>query len=216
MLSPVLCGEKSIEDIIINDRQWYQDNHITLHAGPDKAVVDIDRQRKVVTAKDGTEAHYDRLLIATGSNPFILPIPGNDLEGVIAFRDIYDVNKMLSYSETKQHAVVLGGGLLGLEAANGLAQRGMHVTVVHSNEVLLNRQLDGTAGHLLQLELEKRGVHFKMPAKTQALIDNYDPLTHSRSSALLRINEQAQVYIDSQIEDFLDLILDIRCYFLIT
>ncbi|GAA3938622.1 NAD(P)/FAD-dependent oxidoreductase [Litoribacillus peritrichatus] len=172
MLSPVLCGEKSIEDIIINDRQWYQDNHITLHAGPDKAVVDIDRQRKVVTAKDGTEAHYDRLLIATGSNPFILPIPGNDLEGVIAFRDIYDVNKMLSYSETKQHAVVLGGGLLGLEAANGLAQRGMHVTVVHSNEVLLNRQLDGTAGHLLQLELEKRGVHFKMPAKTQALIDN--------------------------------------------
>ena len=134
--------------------------------------MDIDRQLKVVTAKDGTEAAYDRLLIATGSNPFILPIPGNDLEGVIAFRDIYDVNKMLSYSETKQHAVVLGGGLLGLEAANGLAQRGMHVTVVHSNAVLLNRQLDGAAGTLLPLELEKRGVHFKMPADTKMLIDD--------------------------------------------
>lgn len=172
MLSPVLCGEKSIEDIMINDRQWYSDNNITLHAGADKAVVEIDRPHKVVKAKDGTEATYDRLLIATGSNPFILPIPGNDLEGVIAFRDVYDVNKMLSYSESKKHAVVLGGGLLGLEAANGLVQRGMHVTVVHSNAVLLNRQLDGTAGHLLQQELEKRGVSFKMPAQTQTLVDN--------------------------------------------
>lgn len=172
MLSPVLCGEKSIEDIMINDRQWYTDNNITLHAGADKAVVEIDRTHRVVKAQDGTEAHYDRLLIATGSNPFILPIPGNDLEGVIAFRDVYDVNKMLSYSETKKHAVVLGGGLLGLEAANGLVQRGMQVTVVHSNAVLLNRQLDGTAGHLLQQELEKRGVNFKMPAQTQTLVDN--------------------------------------------
>lgn len=172
MLSPVLCGEKSIDDIIINDRQWYEDNHITLHAGPDKAVVNIDRTHKQVIAKDGTECHYDKLLIATGSNPFILPIPGHDLDGVIAFRDIFDVNKMLSYSESKRHAVVLGGGLLGLEAANGLVQRGMDVTVIHSNEILLNRQLDDTAGHLLQLELEKRGVKFKMLAKTTALIDN--------------------------------------------
>jgi nitrite reductase (NADH) large subunit len=172
MLSPVLCGEKSIDDIIINDRQWYEDNHITLHAGPDKAVVNIDRIHRAVTSKDGTVCHYDKLLIATGSNPFILPVPGHDLDGVIAFRDIYDVNKMLSYSESKRHAVVLGGGLLGLEAANGLAQRGMDVTVIHSNTVLLNRQLDQTAGHLLQNELEKRGVKFKMSAKTQALIDD--------------------------------------------
>lgn len=174
MLSPVLCGEKSIDDIIINDRQWYQDNHITLHTGVEKTVVGIDRQKKTVTAKDGTQAPYDRLLIATGSNPFILPIPGNDLDGVIAFRDIYDVNKMLAYSKTKQYAVVLGGGLLGLEAANGLSKQGMHVTVIHSHAVLLNRQLDSAAGHLLQMELEKRGVHFKMPADTKALINNDD------------------------------------------
>jgi NAD(P)H-nitrite reductase large subunit len=170
MLSPVLCGEKTINDIMINDRQWYKDNHITLHAGKDKAVVEINRAQKIVIAKDGTQTPYDRLLIATGSKPFILPIQGHDLEGVVAFRDIYDVNKMLQYSEQKKYAVVLGGGLLGLEAANGLTQRGMHVTVVHSNEVLLNRQLDKTAGHLLQLALEKRGVHFNMPARTQTLI----------------------------------------------
>ncbi|MEY8252409.1 MAG: FAD-dependent oxidoreductase, partial [Colwellia sp.] len=172
MLSPVLCGEKSIEDIMINDRQWYTDNNITLHAGPDKAVVNIDRSHKVVESKDGTQASYDRLLIATGSNPFILPIPGNNLQGVVAFRDVYDVKKMLGYCNHKKHAVVLGGGLLGLEAANGLVQRGMHVTVVHSNEILLNRQLDSSAGYLLQQALEQRGVRFKMPAKTQTLIDN--------------------------------------------
>lgn len=174
MLSPVLCGEKSIDDIMINDRQWYSDNHITLHAGPGKEVVNIDRASKTVTSKDGTPAHYDRLLIATGSNPFILPIPGSDLDGVVAFRDVFDVNKMLEYSQTKKHAIVLGGGLLGLEAANGLVQRGMQVTVVHSNAVLLNRQLDSTAGFLLQQALEQRGVHFKMPAKTEVLLGKQD------------------------------------------
>jgi nitrite reductase (NADH) large subunit len=177
MLSPVLCGEKTIDEIMINDRQWYADHHIQLHAGDDKAVIKIDRLKRCVIAKDGTTAEYDRLLIATGSNPFILPVPGNELDGVIAFRDIFDVNKMLAYSERakhrkQQHAVVLGGGLLGLEAANGLRQRGMRVTVVHSNEVLLNRQLDRQAGKLLQAELERRGVAFHMPAKTQTLLDD--------------------------------------------
>ena len=172
MLSPVLCGEKTVKDIMIHDRQWYADNNITLHAGVEKSVVEINRTTKEVIAKDGTTASYDRLLIATGSNPFILPVEGNTLEGVVAFRDVFDVKKMLSYSETKKYAVVLGGGLLGLEAANGLVQRGMHVTVVHNNEVLLNRQLDNTAGHLLQLELQKRGVHFNMPARTEALVDD--------------------------------------------
>ncbi len=172
MLSPVLCGEKSIEDIMINDRQWYTNNNIILHAGPDKEVINIDRINKVVESKGGTQACYDRLLISTGSNPFILPIPGNDLHGVVAFRDVYDVNKMLDYSKHKKHAVVLGGGLLGLEAANGLVQRGMQVTVVHSNAILLNRQLDRTAGYLLQQALEQRGVRFKMPAKTLALVDD--------------------------------------------
>lgn len=172
MLSPVLCGEKAVKDIMINDRQWYADNNIILHAGVDKSIIKINRSTKQVIARDGTTAQYDRLLIATGSNPFILPIEGNTLEGVVAFRDVFDVNKMVSYSESKKYAVVLGGGLLGLEAANGLVQRGMHVTVIHNHEVLLNRQIDSNAGDLLQLELKKRGVHFYMPAITQALVDD--------------------------------------------
>ncbi|MBW8192152.1 FAD-dependent oxidoreductase [Neiella marina] len=170
MLSPVLCGEKTIDEIMINDRQWYKDNHITLHAGPDKQVVSINRRRRLVESRDGTSARYDRLLIATGSKPFIIPFPGHKLDGVIAFRDIFDVNTMLSYAASKQHAVVLGGGLLGLEAANGLRQQGMDVTVVHNCATLLNRQLDSTAADLLQTEFESRGIQFKMAAETKELI----------------------------------------------
>tara|TARA_R110001592_G_scaffold267611_1_gene533659 strand:- start:13055 stop:14302 length:1248 start_codon:yes stop_codon:yes gene_type:complete len=172
LLSPVLCGEKSIEDILINSFEWYEENNIQLFAGEDKTVVRIDRHKKIVYAADGTQAAYDRLLIATGSKPYILPLPGNNLAGVMAFRDIYDVNKMLNYSENSKHAIVVGGGLLGLEAANGLAQRGMHVTVVHHNEVLLNRQLDKEAAHLLKHELESRGIHFKLSSSTQEIIDD--------------------------------------------
>lgn len=177
MLSPVLCGEKTIDDIMINDRQWYRDNDITLYAGQDKTIETIDRLRRVVIAKDGTRSEYDRLLIATGSNPFILPVAGYTLKGVLGFRDIFDVNKMLSYCPDKdsakvKRAVVLGGGLLGLEAANGLVERGMHVTVVHSRDILLNRQLDSEAANMLREELTKRGVNFYMPAQTEQLISD--------------------------------------------
>jgi nitrite reductase [NAD(P)H] large subunit len=170
MLSSVLSGEKNIEDIIINDRQWYNDHHITLHAGPEKTAVEINRSNKCVIAKDGTRATYDRLLIATGSKPVIPEIPGTDLEGVISFRDIFDVNTMLEYSRSHKQAIVLGGGLLGLEAANGLALRGMEVTVIHSNAILLNRQMDEQAGKMLQAELEAKGLTFKMPARATALL----------------------------------------------
>ncbi|MGD0961626.1 MAG: FAD-dependent oxidoreductase, partial [Methylomonas sp.] len=169
MLSAVLCGEKSIEDIVINDRRWYIDNNINLYAGPDKAVVKIERGLRKVIAQDGTFAEYDRLLIATGSKPVIPDIPGTELAGVIGFRDILDVNTMLAYAKSHKQAVVLGGGLLGLEAANGLLQRGMEVTVIHNNEVLLNRQMDSQAGKMLQAELENRGLKFKMAAQTQEL-----------------------------------------------
>ncbi len=172
MLSSVLCGEKTIEDIVINDRQWYVDNGIRLYAGQDKSVVRIDRVNRKVYAQDGTSAAYDRLLIATGSKPVVPAIPGNDLDGVISFRDIFDVNRMLSYSRSHKKAVVLGGGLLGLEAANGLVLRGMDVTVIHNNEVLLNRQMDRQAGEMLRTALEQRGLKFKMAAKTQCLISD--------------------------------------------
>lgn len=170
MLSSVLCGEKTIEDIVINDRQWYIDNGITLHAGEGKTVVYIDRKKRDVYAQDGTVAGYDRLLIATGSKAVIPSVPGNDLDGVISFRDIFDVNKMLSYSRSHKKAVVLGGGLLGLEAANGLVLRGMDVTVIHNHEILLNRQMDRPAAKMLQTELERRGLKFKMAANVKQLL----------------------------------------------
>lgn len=174
MLSSVLAGEKDIEDIVINKRQWYADHGICLHAGKQKSVVRIERGSKKVYAQDGTVAAYDRLLIATGSKAVLAPVPGHDLDGVISFRDIVDVNKMLAYSRSHQKAVVLGGGLLGLEAANGLASRGMDVVVIHNNDVLLNRQLDKPAAKLLQAALEKRGIRFKMAAKTKALLSDDD------------------------------------------
>jgi nitrite reductase (NADH) large subunit len=170
MLSSVLCGEKNIEDIVINNRQWYIDNGITLHAGEGKTVVYIDRKKRDVYAQDGTVAGYDRLLIATGSKAVMPQVPGNDLEGVISFRDIADVNKMLSYSRSHKKAVVLGGGLLGLEAACGLVLRGMDVTVIHNQDILMNRQMDRPAAKLLQTELERRGLKFRMAAKLKQLL----------------------------------------------
>ncbi|MFM2057883.1 MAG: hypothetical protein RLY71_2268, partial [Pseudomonadota bacterium] len=118
LLSPVLAGEQTIDEIILNPLSWYADNHIQLHLG--KKVVKVDRTRRIVHAEDGTQADYDRLLIATGSNPFIPPVPGHKLDGVIAYRDIADTNTMIETARTHKHAVVVGGGLLGLEAANGL------------------------------------------------------------------------------------------------
>lgn len=169
MLSPVLAGEQSFEDIILNDLDWYRDNGVTLHAG--KRVVEIDRRRCRVIADDGTVASYDRLLLATGSSPFILPVLGNRLAGVIGYRDIADTELMVSTASSKRHAVVIGGGLLGLEAANGLKQRGMDVTVVHIGKGLLDRQLDATAAAMLQSSLESRGIRFQLSEVTQELVD---------------------------------------------
>lgn len=168
LLSPVLAGEQTIDEIILNPLSWYEENNVRLHLG--KKVVDVDRRRRIVKAADGTEEEYDRLLIATGSNPFILPVPGKELEGVIAYRDIADTNTMIEAAKTYKHAVVIGGGLLGLEAANGLMLRGMNVTVVHIMPWLMERQLDDTAGKLLQQSLENRGLKFMIGAQTQALI----------------------------------------------
>jgi len=168
LLSPVLAGEKTIDDIMLNDEQWYVDNNVTLHKN--KTVVNIDRKKQVVIAEDGTEEPYDRLLLATGSNPFIIPVPGHDLPGVISFRDIYDVDQMLDASKKHKHAVVIGGGLLGLEAANGLMLQGMSVTVVHLGDVLMERQMDSVAGDMLKKSLEERGLNFLMSTSTEAIV----------------------------------------------
>jgi nitrite reductase (NADH) large subunit len=168
LLSPVLSGEKALSDIMLNDEAWYAANGIRLHKGHE--VVRIDRQHRIVSAADGTQESYDRLLLATGSNPFILPIPGHDLPGVIGFRDIRDVDAMIATAQEFRHAVVIGGGLLGLEAANGLLARGMKVTVVHLPSTLMERQLDTVAGAMLQKSLQQRGIQFLLGAETQELI----------------------------------------------
>jgi nitrite reductase (NADH) large subunit len=168
LLSPVLAGEKRMDDIIINTRDWYAANGITLHAGD--AVAEIDRARRIVRSEKGVEARYDRLLIATGSKPFIIPVPGCDLPGVIAFRDIQDVETMLEAARDHHHAVIVGGGLLGLEAANGLQRQGMSVTVVHASDSLMDRQLDASASALLRRSLEAKGLRFVMAAQTTEII----------------------------------------------
>ncbi|CAZ90181.1 Nitrite reductase (NAD(P)H) [Thiomonas arsenitoxydans] len=170
LLSPVLAGEQTIEQIILNPLDWYADNGIALHTG--KTVVQIDRIKRVVRTDEGLEAPYDRLLLGTGSLPFILPVPGKELDGVIAYRDIKDTETMIETAKTHRHAVVIGGGLLGLEAANGLMLRGMDVTVVHIMPWLMERQLDDVAGKLLQKSLEDRGLKFLIGAQTQALLGN--------------------------------------------
>jgi nitrite reductase (NADH) large subunit len=167
LLSPVLAGEQTINDIVLNPYEWYAENRITLHTG--KTIVQLDRVKRSVVADDGTSAQYDRLLLATGSTPFMLPVPGADLPGVISYRDIKDTHAMIDAAAQYKRAVVIGGGLLGLEAANGLKLRGMDVTVVHVMPWLMERQLDETSGKLLQKSLEERGIHFAMQAQTAAL-----------------------------------------------
>jgi nitrite reductase (NADH) large subunit len=182
LLSPVLAGEQTLDEIVLNSWDWYKENHITLHAG--KKVVEVDRVKRIVRADDGTEVEYDRLLMCTGSNPFILPIPGKNLDGVIAYRDIADTNAMIDASTKYKKAVVIGGGLLGLEAANGLMLRGMQVTVIHVMPTLMERQLDSVAGGLLQKSLEERGLKFVMGGQTQALIGDADGGKGGRVMAL--------------------------------
>ena len=168
MLSPLLAGDKSFDDIVINDQAWYHDNAIELVAGD--PVVAIDRAARTVTARSGRVEGYDKLLLATGSDPFIIPCPGHDLPGVVTFRDMDDVGAMLRAASGGGRAVVIGGGLLGLEAAHGLSLRGMTVTVLHLMPTLMERQLDEAAGWLLKTELESRGQTVLTRADTAEIV----------------------------------------------
>ena len=168
MLSPVLSGEKSFEDIIIHGDGWYIEHGITLYKG--HRVVAVDRVAKTVTSAHGAVETYDKLVFATGSNPIVIPVPGHDLAGVLTYRDLDDVDAMLLAAKSKGRAVVIGGGLLGLEAAAGLALQGMTVTVIHLMPTLMERQLDPAAGYLLQKELERRGIEVRCKANTQAIL----------------------------------------------
>lgn len=168
LLSPLLAGEKQIDEIMLHPLEWYREHGVGLHAGD--PVVAVDRRRRRVTSSAGVELTYDRLLLATGSTPVILPVPGCELAGVVTFRDLGNVEAMLAAARSGDTAVVIGGGLLGLEAANGLLRQGMDVTVVHLHETLMECQLDRTAAQLLQAALEKRGLKFIMSASTGAIL----------------------------------------------
>ncbi|WP_374660610.1 nitrite reductase large subunit NirB [Phenylobacterium sp.] len=169
MLSPVLAGEKAFADIVINDEAWYRDNAITLHAG--HAVQAIDRQARLVRAEGGLEVAYDRMILATGSDPIRLPLPGADLDGVVTFRDLDDVEAMIAAAARPgARAVVIGGGLLGIEAAYGLVRRGMAASVVHLVDVLMERQLDASAGFLLASALAGKGVETELGAVSEEIV----------------------------------------------
>ncbi|MEJ6782818.1 nitrite reductase large subunit NirB [Aminobacter sp. Piv2-1] len=170
MLSPVLSGEKDYEEIIIHGDGWYIKHDITLYKG--HKIVAIDRQAKTVTSDHGVTEPYDKLVIATGSVPFIIPVPGSDMAGVLTYRDLDDVNAMLLAAQSRAKAVVIGGGLLGLEAAAGLSLRGMDVTVLHVMPTLMERQLDAAAGYLLQRAVEARGIKVLTKANTKAIAGN--------------------------------------------
>jgi nitrite reductase (NADH) large subunit len=167
MLSPVLAGEKRFDDIVTHDRAWYAENGFALHTGT--RIDGIDRAACEVVTSDGKRVPYDRLVIATGSHPFIVPVAGKELPGVVTFRDIADVDAMLAAVGSGRRAVVIGGGLLGLEAANGLLARGMTVTVVHLMATVMERQLDDAAGYLLRRELERRGLAVITEANTECI-----------------------------------------------
>jgi nitrite reductase (NADH) large subunit len=167
LLSPLLSGEKRMVDIVTHPPEWYAQHGIALHCAD--PVTHIDRVRRRVRSRSGIEVSYDRLLIATGSLPILLPLPGSDLAGVITFRVLQDVDAMLAATESRRRAVVIGGGLLGLEAASGLLQRGLEVTVVHIQPHLMEQQLDAQAADLLRGELERRGLKFRMAATASHL-----------------------------------------------
>jgi nitrite reductase (NADH) large subunit len=168
MLSPVLSGEKEFESIIVHDDAWYAKHNVDLHKG--ETVVAIDRAAKTIRTQSGTVAHYDDLIVATGSRPILIPVPGAELPGVVTFRDLDDVITMLAAAQKGGSAVVIGGGLLGLEAAAGLKAKGMKVTVVHLMPTLMERQLDPNAAYLLQKAIEKRGIEILTEANTKAIL----------------------------------------------
>ncbi|MEV4706229.1 nitrite reductase large subunit NirB [Actinoplanes sp. NPDC049316] len=177
MLSNVLAGVEDESGIFLNDLSWYADNGITLHTGT--RITRIDRAAKVVYAEDGSATPYDKLIIATGSRAFVPPIPGIHRpgrgyhQGVFAFRTLDDTRAMIRYAREHERAVVIGGGLLGLEAARGLQNHLSHVTLVHAMGHLMNTQLDAEAGATLQRSVEKLGIEVVVDAQTTEILGKH-------------------------------------------
>ena len=170
LLSAVLAGEKTLDEIVVNPRGWYAERGIRLLAGTRATA--IDRAARRVALADGTSLPYDKLLLATGSKPLAPPVPGLAFPNVRAFRDIADAQAMMAAAQSGGRAVVIGGGLLGLEAAWGLKRRGMAVALVHLMPTLMERQLDVAAGELLRRDLEARGIAFFTNSQTEEIVGN--------------------------------------------
>ncbi|WP_299200524.1 FAD-dependent oxidoreductase [uncultured Amphritea sp.] len=182
MLSPVLAGEITAEQIVTHSEQWYRDNQITLHS--DDPVIEIDAENRTLTCQSGRLFSYDALVLATGSEPIIPPAARNcDLDGILSFRNLADIDRIMQKVSQIRHATVVGGGLLGLEAAWGLRQQGLEVTVIHRGGWLLNRQLDPAAGELLKQSLESRGIRFHLNAEIHQF-DTNPTISSDESSAL--------------------------------
>ncbi|MDT4993783.1 MAG: nitrite reductase large subunit [Actinoplanes sp.] len=177
MLSNVLAGVEDEAGIFLNDLSWYADNGVTLHTGI--RVARVDRFAKRVYAEDGTETPYDKLIIATGSRAFVPPIPGIHRpgrgyhQGVFAFRTLDDTRTMIRYAREHERAVVIGGGLLGLEAARGLQNHLGHVTLLHAAGHLMNAQLDAQAGAILQRSVEQLGIEIVTSARTTEILGKH-------------------------------------------
>ncbi len=168
LLSSVLAGEMKARDIVLHDKGWYAERGITLHAG--RRIEKIQRGYKKVIDEGGLEVEYDNLILATGSSPVRLPIPGADKEGIYTFRSLDDCAALMKEAGRSKRAAVIGGGLLGLEAAKGLMNRGLEVTVIHDQPTLMNLQLDATAGEMLRAALERQGMRFRLSALTMAIL----------------------------------------------
>ena len=167
-LSTVLQGDTTVQDIIMNDWQWYKDNNIELFTGEE--IIKIDTEKKQVLSDNGRVTDYDECIFATGSRSFIIPFKGHDKEGVTGFRNIEDCEYMIESSKDYKKAVVIGGGLLGLEAARGLLNLGMEVKVVHLTPYLMEKQLDPVGSKMLQQELEAQGMEFLMEKDTEEIL----------------------------------------------
>ena len=169
-LSSILAGEKEEDDIVINGLDWYREHAIDLRLGV--RITAIDAAAKTVTGDDGSVTPYDKLLLATGSSPVMPAIPGSDKEGVYCFRNLDDTRALLERARPGLKAVVIGGGLLGLEAARGLQLRGAEVTVVHLMSTLMERQLDPAAGQYLQQKIESMGINVLLAHNTSGILGN--------------------------------------------
>ena len=172
MLSNILQKKMTVEETIMNDYDWYKEHHIELIV--DDPVEKVDRQSKTVTTSKGITVAYDICIFATGSKAFVLPIPGSELPSVIGWRTIEDTERMIEIAKTKKRAIVIGGGLLGLECARGLMDQGMDVTVLHLAEWLMEMQLDRKAGDMLKADLERQGMHIELQANSKEIIGTDD------------------------------------------